>query len=748
MSTLNSFFRALAKRVVRFNKCANIVRINKSFLHSRKYDSGERHLFLNGIKFDLTDYRFPLGQNEDKLYNDAKLRGILPRGYAVVKVGNEIVGFISGHPKFGYEGDYPSSTNASSWIAVTKENGECGHIGAFIYEGIKYFIVGSKNVHLIVREAHFMEDLTNPQYLGERYSFARKIAKLFLEKYQHTFQRVHSFIVDNCVTLCCESIFLDSQHLVDYRKDGDSLRFFAITYQRENADSPMTWCNPIIAQHHFLHLKLDIVTNITEISNQSDLEAIKEVISKQPNSEGAVINCLDESGNVIYVYKHKNDIYVFWRAVREQMRKKASLKAFLKRLLNLHVHPENEGALIKRALEFYGYFLAQSTSNQESFFSNWVVWMERFDALSLEEQLSYSIDKTDVSSKKKPIVFLFVGIQGSGKSTCARLLENILRFLGFKVRHLEQDMYDGPKKKQLYHKAIEQSMSDEKLDFLILSKMNHTVQIRDEMRTILEDAEMYFLSFLLKEKEFYVSRIQSRANAHRGLFYNEDTMGIIEMTLGAYEPLSELEMSLTPTLELDSEASKFEILNVVFEFIIHHGVIDPLPELFIQEHFEEALSRVNKDDLRMSTESMQKAAKAPVAKAPAAKAQKERHPLYDCIKVVLNGVDFGLPENPKLVCLQKHHLTLNYYGGKKPGNSHFVDDAEVNVTIVGYVQDERATVLSCKVDGYVVESGFPHITYALVSGEKPAYSLSLLKLSPITLFENPIVISGRTFREM
>lgn len=220
---------------------------------------------------------------DDVIYNQYReVWERLPRGNARVFVkespGGEryrLVGAVNGLRKFGYnDSSYGYPDAVTTVVAIEKENGECGHISAFVLSpqdsnnndncsngnddeantSNRYWIVGSKNAHIVLD--YHISDTCLEYYssLGRRYSYAIKIARLWKEMLPvagtggsasgteagRAVPRAltaaqalsfHTTLHERQWTGCFEAIFSDSQHLVDY--DGaNELRYYAITSNR------------------------------------------------------------------------------------------------------------------------------------------------------------------------------------------------------------------------------------------------------------------------------------------------------------------------------------------------------------------------------------------------------------------------------------------------------------------------------------------------------------------------------------
>lgn len=567
----------------------------------------EKKVILNNISITIYDHTFKNQKLEDELYKNSKNRQILPRGCSVILIDNEVIHVIYGHPKFGNLNDYDEGKEFLTRVYTRKENGQCGHISAFIHNNIKYLVVGSKNVHIIVR-CNFIQDDIEIYKNEVRYTVAINIINLLISKYSNSIDRLVNFVIEHSVTFCCEAIFKHDQHIVDYDEE-EYLKFFAITKLRETVDSPITWCNPLIARDHFNNIGLDTVFEIISSSDKEEWLKIEEKITLDDNSEGGVISCLDSNGNVVYVYKFKNNTYVFMRAVREQMRKLVNDESILKRIKNLHFEHPNKESLTLLALQFNAFFRLLSEDKRSTFFNQWNKWFNEFNKLSLEEKNSLLETYKKVQLENGSLtVIIFVGIQGSGKSTMARLLLNLISMhytnLGKdEITHLEQDMYNGNSK--LYYSAIDKAISNSKLRFLILAKMNHTKKIRDSTCNILSkyngNLQKFYIIFDPKNIEFYERRIIERGLSHKVFFHTEKTREIIEKTLIEFEPLTEEEEN--SSLHLDSDQPKDIIINQIFDFFDKNYIISKDES---KDLFQIALNKVIDDDLRLSKDSIKR----------------------------------------------------------------------------------------------------------------------------------------------
>lgn len=702
--------------------------------------SVKRTVKIGTIDFTVSDYSFKFAFKEDKLYEDPHYRHILTRGCCITLIQNVPVHVLNGHPKFGYEGDYISNETVVSRFFTRKENGQCGHVSAFRIPDSSetYLIIGSKNVHIVVRQSCILEDVqTYLNTLEKRYIVATNIASLLAKSYSDRIPALAEFCVQNATTFCCEAIFKDDQHLVDYNGE-ESLKFFAITHMRQTINSPLTWCNPLQAIKHFKQLQLDTVTEYGVFNDE-----ISEKIRQEPNSEGAVVNCLNSSGEVIYVYKYKNDTYAFLRAVREQMRHNASNSDIQKRIANLHFNHNNCEELTNWSMKFNAYYNSLDPSEKSEFFSHWIDHANKFNQMTSCEPEKQKLNPDEAEKQTGLDVVMFVGIQGSGKSTVARTLRhNLISKLGYsedEVVHLEQDMFGGNPK--LYHTAIKKSVQNPRVKILFLAKMNHTQFVRKSTKNVIASVSenrkvnYSYVVFDLLGPEFYVERIKQRGKTHSSLVYSENTLSIIEQTITAYDPISPEEENSVHVLHLPSDNTLQNTLQVVFKFLQPFRIEDI-------EEFDENVPELAEHSKKYNT----------------TKKIVKKQPLYDCIKLdatdctkIIQNQLFQLEKYDKH--MQSFHITTYYYGyGNVPYDKNFTEGIEVEVKIIGYAKDENCFAFICdksSLSAYLEPNRTPHITCALKEGVKAVYSNSIINdTTKIVMFDEDSIlhIRGKTQR--
>lgn len=719
---------------------------------------------LGGYNITTVDVKLPR-MKEDKFYENSHIRFLIPRGLCFIFVNCVFVHSVQGHPKFGNFGDFQPKNlpKIVQKVFRRKENGECGHYSGFTHNNIKYNVFGSKNVHFVARLDNMKEDLA--LYLEPRYMFASKIADLCQTKYAKSLPKMQEYCSKTGFTFDFEACFGDSQHLVKY--DSDTLFFFAITGVK-TSDS-LTAINPLIADDIFRSFNLPTVTITQTGSSDDEIKKIENIVENDDNSEGAVVNCIDEKGNTVYVYKHKNFTYIFRRAVREQMRKRASMRAILNRLSVLHIQHPNTQALTHEMLQFNAYFRLLPENEQFSFFSQWVTHEEKFRKLSNQEKQQI-FDKYSEEVKKNGTmtVYMIVAMPGSGKSYLARALKQLFTkyMKPNNIVHLEQDMFvqsHGLRgASEAYDNAIKKAINDPETQVLILAKSNHNSQVRNKTYEILnkclKEIERVYITIentddsitqaeqLQKSRDICLERIMKRGNAHTSMvnLSQNDILGILNnVFVKQWEPLTDVEQQF-PCVTLDISADKEHNLKSCIAQLYENGLIEKLE--FTEDDLKKAHLSVEQDDARILDHN--------VKHPPKAAAPKATKVLLD--QLTIQG-ELNIPniDLSNLVKKTEFHITIAYFGGK-PTDTEFVCDIPYDVPIIGYAKDNSACALLCDMSNYPElmkhggENKLYHVTYALADGVKPVYSGTLLEKAQndntLVIFAEPYIVPATSKR--
>lgn len=477
-----------------------------------------------GYDVTLCDYSCAYKVDDSIYIKHYELWEALPRGccFIEIKKSNKVYysGFLNGLRKFGYKEDTHFKLNDKNEYSVytEKENGECFHITAVVIDDIIFWIGGSKNVHICITD--YNQDIKN--YTKDRFTFSNKFMKMFLkdnlEKFAH-------FLFNNSFTACAEICSLDNQHLVDYQ--SDCIKFFALVPKYTDT----TLCvNPIIAKEYFSNLGLSSV----DVSNDD----LSEFYKYKENSEGAVVY-ICENNNVVFVYKWKNDNYVFRRAIREQMRKKASNKSIENRINNLHFTHENKDLLLEYYLQFNAWLRIKELKNEivwNDIFSNWV---------SLEKEFNLIPDKHIFISEFKCnmcVLILVSPFPGLGKSTIANVLKNYYNKNNHYYKSVSVVNQDDIGNRKLFLKKLNKEYDIYSRKLLIVDKTNATVANRNDYNFMENITWVVFQNqgSISELKDIARSRIISRNKNHNTLTSeNKNLDKILDGFENRWEPLKE-----------------------------------------------------------------------------------------------------------------------------------------------------------------------------------------------------------------
>eukprot|EP01105_Mastigella_eilhardi_P019495 TRINITY_DN4589_c0_g1_i1.p1 TRINITY_DN4589_c0_g1~~TRINITY_DN4589_c0_g1_i1.p1 ORF type:complete len:853 (-),score=179.00 TRINITY_DN4589_c0_g1_i1:301-2859(-) len=275
-----------------------------------------------------------------------ELRQLVPRCYSEVGVWDaaqqhyERVGRVKGMPKFtGLNTDEEDDSftpnrkttqhmcnrgkikSATHFLVTTKANGKSCVVSAFNYSGHLYFVLGSKNVHVVVDS-----DLTKiHENIPEKNVLVRSMATVIakhLEKVKAAgkYQELVDILLTH--TLCGE--FEDGEHIIPREGDPDISWFALLPHAgvavNQDRNAALTFIRsfglPTVEFH--LHPKANLMEQLIKLRCT-------------PHMEGAVIDFMvPTAGNgaftVLETVKFKSVWYVLTRSVREIMRGALSAK--------------------------------------------------------------------------------------------------------------------------------------------------------------------------------------------------------------------------------------------------------------------------------------------------------------------------------------------------------------------------------------------------------------------------------------
>ncbi|KAK4307531.1 hypothetical protein Pmani_020678 [Petrolisthes manimaculis] len=295
-------------------------------------------VMIQGQKARLVDIRVNAkGKPDDTVYRKNKdIRELIPRGFTVLEIeGREDTTVIFGFKKFsggiGDEDENQPETNdqwreyctadpetATKMVCITKLNGEAAHFSGRYIDGQFYLFVGSKNVHMMVRNR---ADIN--LYTGDRYFFAKVIAETVYdslceleEDKQHL---LFSFLHHTNCTVVCEILQPKNQHIVNLShlsKPRLQVISFTPTVSGSSPGASLTALPP----HHLLDIAkvLGLDTASYTIIDFAKFMEQRKKIRSMTQEEGEVWYLLNDKNTTIGLIKVKTAWYTVLRALREK----------------------------------------------------------------------------------------------------------------------------------------------------------------------------------------------------------------------------------------------------------------------------------------------------------------------------------------------------------------------------------------------------------------------------------------------
>lgn len=739
---------------------------------------------VNRLEFTFESTR--VVGNDDPVYSgDRSVWENVPRGCVKITasmspspLGLElpapiVVANVQGLRKFGYSTDvcYGRPERTLTVIALDKENGENAQVAAFtmddreppepVYvpeptEGesladeppvaipepkprppIRYWVVGSKHVHIVFRHGHVEEDLERYK-TNTRYTYALQIADLFnrvvLLNEDVLVDEFHAWLCEHKFTAIAEAILMKSQHIVDY--GHDQLRFFA-TSMTKPSSAGLCAQHPHSALCSLAYFGLQVPWYSDAVLLKSDeYRKLVAAVRERSNTEGTVMYGVDAEGRVCAMWKEKGVEYVLERAARES-------------ILGKHSH----AALQKRLRDRAADLIADGFTNPDVV-REWLArrepWLLKFRAwLHSEKKLPVADDDTSVSrwdvqsswltlqhefesvadtyvpvadaEPTGPKVVLLSGLPGSGKSTLARALFVALKARGAVPRWANQDEVDGSKnKRKAYLALIQEAVKDTSVTHIILDKCNLDPANRTDYTELGITTTVAVSMLHPADKvgtythlfETCSSRIHSRGEGHRSLRVGADgkvaggtTLGSIMTTMtAAAKPIHSSEAATHLNL------SVLDARDTHLVMLWHALGCEPLTP----EELAHALD-------------VSAAYEAELAKNP-------KHVVYWSIAL-------GRESRAKLLEVVPHealvgktplgevHSTLQFIGAWTDPETNVrlgqLRGKTVPLRITGIAWDDKG--VAARVESEVPSTNkHPHITLALAHGVKPVYSNELL----------------------
>ncbi|CUG78960.1 Hypothetical protein, putative [Bodo saltans] len=735
-----------------------------------KYTLGPYHI-------RVVDRSIP-GQDDRVYEKEAGVWEKVPRGQANVfvtkKIDNEeaVDGqlpwehmcSLRGLRKFGYsDSKYGERGSVATVIAIDKENGECAHVTAFVYNGVRFWALGSKQTHMVVRDANLDEDLRNVEFTNQRYKAAFKIATLFggkmwrQDEFTFTSTTIHVFdaIVANKWTANGEAIFSDSQHIVDYNGVND-LRWFALSYDAPSAAHGL--CIPCAESAVFftscgLH---SIVRSDPVVYKSAEYDQLIDTIGQRTNSEGCVMYGSDASGKVVCMWKEKSYPYVMERIIREAIKRglvggelatyaqgrlkqqKQELRRYFK---------EWEEKRLPFLIEFSAFIAERFPINAKkrdpwAISCQWLTLQREFALLpDARKQALVAKHSTQVLTGAAAIrSIVLVGPPGSGKSTLARTLMILLQKSGKAPVWLNQDETGG---RPAFLDAIKRTVNSNEATHVILDKSNMEKGNRDDYLQ-LGLVPLLTVVFFHPEghdalRDLCVARILNRGDAHRSLCpsnfeeQKKDPKREIKKIIGSFLDRGDIEEYGDETcVPVDATQSADVVASEVWNALVTFDPSMPKDDAL--------LAGIVKDSVQISQKYETVLTQLSATKQ-----------LYAAVKLE-NKDEIGklLRLVPKEALAGKKtrdefHITVKYFGGIIDPK-WFVEHSDkigqpVSIRISEIVFDEKG-VAAVVHPTFPCANKVPHITIACSQGTAPVYSNTLVAKQGAKRISVDVELSG------
>jgi hypothetical protein len=566
----------------------------------KNYRTVSRNITLGSYSIKTTDYK-ATGRIDDITYRkDKELWEFLPRCFATIEYNKQVVRTICGLRKFGSEGEYKSAKKQTEELHkeyyLNKANGEYFSFSTFQIDSQIFFIFRSKNVSMVIRKGFYDADITH--YATDmRYMFTREMATTFMNIFNNLTPDNQNEIVLKAATntLSMEYCSSDHQHLVDYGEGAKLLAFSLTNYEKSH--NGLTSVLPDAAYNWFKSVGLPTVPyiHIVNMANKMERDTVRTVVYNEMNSEGSVvyqtvIDSVTGVERVWTVYKYKNYKYVFWRAVREKMRVRATSTQLISRLKNLYCPVPNLDELVDQALHFYAFcWFTVKEDDWNNLFSTWVTHFNTFLTLDADQKSVYMQQFKQIDISRRQLQIMSIGLPGTGKSTLLKVMERMLPF----AQRLNQD--ECQKSAKIYHRNLGKLSKDKRIKTLLMDKCYHNRKVREGTFNAIDVQSLVYLVYyhpadlqgsledtfnldklpLTNAIKLATQRVASRGAGHLNLYPSLELAKILDGFKDSYETLTEQEMQFaTSTIYVDMTMNITDTFNYVTNQLAILGFID------------------------------------------------------------------------------------------------------------------------------------------------------------------------------
>ena len=404
--------------------------------------------------FTIMTYKIKSKTSDDKIYLDnPKLVDILPRAYSLVFKDSKLIKSIMGPKKFSgltkfdddeEEGYIKSNKEIYGWesknilqiIRTDKENGKFVIFSLFEFEDKDYIIAGSKNNHFIL----LLDDIRSScDYPNDT------IKSIFID-IGDNFEKLYRLKEElKTLSLCGE--LCDGKHFTD----GDNKIHWFGMFNDGNALDQLETLNFLKSRD----LQIVNYEEITDIKIDNVLN-----LSKCFNNEGSVLYFRNIITNKTILIKTKSIIYICKRFIREKLKNGymniEKIKQRFIDAIDYHCLKTTSAIRITKILMNFGIWLmnnkypcnviACADDTKFGFNHYWKEYVKTNEDIVITPDDFGSFDKDEYLNSEDlqlyplrhitdmPLVIFTQGIQGSGKSSIAKLLNGLI---------VEQDDFNG-----------------------------------------------------------------------------------------------------------------------------------------------------------------------------------------------------------------------------------------------------------------------------------------------------------------
>ena len=211
-------------------------------------------------------------------------------------------------------------SEVSKVVCMIKENGEAAHVSVRLIDDKFYFIAGSKNVHLLFKNAQDLE-----LYTESRFMIAKKVGAAWLQQLEQVpatkTAMLLSFLHASRLTMIFEILCPDYQHVVDLSHlPQPQLKFLTFTKQyNDNVDAKtsLSAFSPDICIEFARYFSLDTANYDVITAEETEKRMMK--VRQGVDYEGEVLYFMDNNDNTIGLLKKKTTWYIVLRAIREKV---------------------------------------------------------------------------------------------------------------------------------------------------------------------------------------------------------------------------------------------------------------------------------------------------------------------------------------------------------------------------------------------------------------------------------------------